>query len=115
LSGFKIAIAKKPGMKPLVFHPEALEEIHVAPLYYYENDLLAVGDRLVAELNRALDEILKRPHLWKRVLGIIHSYGPTRKFKWRIIYMEMPSEIFVIAAYYSGAEDPLYWIERLTN
>jgi hypothetical protein len=78
-------------------------------------DLLEVGDALVAELNRALDEIAEHPHRWKRILDNIHSYGSTKKFKWRIVYVEQVQDIFVIAAYYSGVEDPLYWIERLAS
>jgi hypothetical protein len=103
------------GMKPLIFHPDALGELHAAPRYYYEEDLLNVADELVAELNHALNEITEHPQQWKRILENIHSYGPTKKFKWRIVYVELPDNIFVIAAYYSGAEDPLYWIERLAS
>lgn len=73
------------------------------------------GDALVAELNRALNEIAEHPQRWKRILQNIHSYGPTKKFKWRIVYVEQAQEIFVIAAYYSGVEDPLYWVERLAS
>jgi len=102
-------------LKPLKFHPEALGEIHVAPIYYYDADHLEAGDALVAELNHALDEISEHPQRWKKILENIRSYGPTRKFKWRIVYVEQAREIFVIAAYYSGAEDPLYWIERLAS
>ena len=97
------------------FHPEALGEIHVAPIYHYEKDRLEIGDALVAELDRALNEIAEHPHRWKRILENIHSYGRTKKFKWRIVYVERVQEIFVIAAYYSGMEDPLYWIERLAS
>jgi len=102
-------------MKPLKFHPEALGELHVAPIYHYEGDRLEIGDALVAELNGALNEIAEYPGRWKRILENIHSYGPTKKFKWRIVYIEQAQEIFIIAAYYSGVEDPLYWIERLAT
>ena len=42
--------------------------------------------------------------------------GPTgqrRNSKWRIVYVEQAREVLVIAAYYGGAVDPLYWLERL--
>jgi hypothetical protein len=71
-----------------------------------------MGDALVAELNHALNEIAEHPHRWKRILDNVHSYGPTKKL-WRIVYVEEARQVFVISAYYSGAEDPLYWIERL--
>ena len=70
---------------------------------------------MVAELDQALDKIAANPSRWKRILGNIHSYGPTKKFKWRIVYVEQAGTVFVIAAYFSGAEDPLYWIERLAS
>jgi len=69
----------------------------------------------VSELDGALDQIEAHPRRWKKILDNIHSYGPTKKFKWRIVYIELAQEIFVIAAYYSGEEDPLYWIERLAS
>jgi hypothetical protein len=102
-------------MGGLIFHPEAFEELRLAPQYYYDNDLTEIGDSLVAELERATDEIEAHPHRWKKVFQNIHVYGPTRKFKWRIVYVVRDSSIFVIAAYYSGAEDPFYWIERLAS
>jgi hypothetical protein len=71
---------------------------------------LETGDALVAELNQALNEISEHPQRWKRILENIQSYGPTKKFKWRIVYVEQAQEIFI-----SGAEDPLYWIERLAS
>ena len=90
-------------------------EIQVAPIYYYENDLLEIGDALVAELDRALDQIAEHPGRWKKIIENIHSFGPTKKFKWRIVYIENAEKIYIIAAYYSGEQDPLYWIERLAS
>jgi hypothetical protein len=55
---------------------------------------LEIGDALVAELDRALSEIAEHPHRWKRIVENIHSYGPTKKFKWRIVYVEQAREIF---------------------
>ena len=36
-------------MKILLYHPDALGELHAAPRYYYDNDLIDVGDNLVAD------------------------------------------------------------------
>ncbi len=102
-------------MKPLLIHPEALGELQEAPLYYYDDGNIKSGDELVAELNLALEQVSERPGSWKRILEDIHSYGPTKKFKWRVVYVDQPQSVFVIAAYYSGVEDPLYWIERLAS
>ena len=102
-------------MNPLKYHPDALSELHAAPHYYQENELIEVGANLVAELKAALSDIAEHPQRWKRVLENVHSYGPTRKFKWRIVYVNLPDEVLVIAAYYGGAEDPLYWLERLAD
>ena len=102
-------------MKALLYHPEALGEVHEAARYYYENDLIEVGDSLVSELNSALSDIAEHPQRWKKIVENVQSYGPTKKFKWRIIYVDLPREVFVIAAYYGGVEDPLYWLERLAD
>jgi hypothetical protein len=102
-------------VKTLLYHPEALGEVHAAPNYYYDQDLIEVGDHLVQELNSARSEISEHPHRWKKILENVRSYGPTRTFKWRIVYTEQALEVFVIAAYYGGIEDPLYWLERLAD
>jgi hypothetical protein len=102
-------------MKPLAFHPEALGELHVAPVYHYDTGYPEVGDALVDELNHALNEIAEHPHRWKRILQDIHAYGPTKRFKWRVVYVERAEDVFILAAYYSGVEDPLFWIERLSS
>jgi plasmid stabilization system protein ParE len=102
-------------MKPLLYHPEALGELQEAPQYYYKNDSIRAGDALVAELNSALEQIAEHPSRWKKILADVRAYGPTRKFKWRIAYLERSRDVFVIAAYYGGVEDPIYWIERLAS
>ena len=61
------------SLKPLKFHPEALGELHVAPIYYYEMDCFETGDALVAELNHALNEISEHPQQGKRIFENIHS------------------------------------------
>jgi hypothetical protein len=61
-------------MKPLIFHPDALGELHAAPTYYYEEGLLDVADELVSELNDALDQIAAQPRQWKKILENIHAF-----------------------------------------
>ena len=86
-------------MNSIFYHPEALGELHAAPHYYYENDLIEIGDQLVAELNATLSDLAEHPARWKKVVEGIRACGPTKKFKWRIVYMEQGHDVFVIAAY----------------
>jgi hypothetical protein len=43
----------------------------------------------------------------------LRAWRPTKKYQWRIGYTERIDDIVILAAYYSGAEDPLYWIDRV--
>jgi plasmid stabilization system protein ParE len=66
------------------------------------------------EILAGLLAIQKKPNGYGFVAGTTYrSYGPTKKEKYRIAYLEADNEIVVVAIYYSGLADPLYWLDRL--
>jgi|SRR5580658_2331750 plasmid stabilization system protein ParE len=74
---------------------------------------VAKAERYRAEILKGLLAIAAKPDGYGYVPGYdFRSYGPTRKEKYRIAYVETAHEIIVIAIYYGGAPDPLYWVER---
>jgi plasmid stabilization system protein ParE len=91
-----------------------------AALAEHERQYDNLFDHSVAKAERYRTEILKgmlaiaaKPDGFGYVPGYtFRSYGPTRKEKYRIAYVETADEIIVIAIYYSGSADPTYWANR---
>jgi hypothetical protein len=73
---------------------------------------MANADELEAELLQALHELQADPSLHPEVAPGLRAWRPTKKYQWRIGYTERTHDIVILAAYYSGAEDPFYWIDR---
>lgn len=99
-------------MKPLLYHPEAMTELECAPKYFQEHFLISNADELESELLQALQELQADSDLHPEVAPGLRAWRPTKKYQWRIGYTVRKYDIVVLAAYYSGAEDPLYWIDR---
>ena len=71
------------------------------------------ADRFRTEILKGLYAIQAKPNGYGFVTGYsFRSYGPTKKEKYRIAYVETDNEIVVLAIYYSGLADPLYWVRR---
>ena len=71
------------------------------------------ADRFRAEIIKGFQAIASKPNGFGYVRGYsFRSYGPTKIENYRIAYLETESEITVLAIYFSGLPDPLYWLER---
>ncbi len=71
------------------------------------------AERYRIEILKGLQAIVAKPNGYGYVPGqTFRSYGPTKKEKYRIAYIESETEIIVLAIYYSGSHNPLYWIDR---
>lgn len=71
------------------------------------------AERYRSEILKGLLAIADKPNGYGHIPGFtFRSYGPTKKEKYRIGYIEKNDEIVVLAIYYSGSPDPLYWVER---
>jgi plasmid stabilization system protein ParE len=98
--------------RALRFHPSARAEYDAEYIYYLDQGKLEKADEFENEIESSLDRIVAHPARYRRILDQFRSYGPTKKFKYRIAYLMRPESIFVVAVYYSGAADPLYWTDR---
>jgi plasmid stabilization system protein ParE len=82
----------------------------------YDNLLLhsvPKANRFRAEIEKGFQAIVAKPNGFGYVAGSPYrSYGPTKKEKYGIAYLETDDEIIIVAVFYSGSPDPLYWIER---
>jgi hypothetical protein len=71
------------------------------------------AERFRSEVLIGLKEINAGPKKFAYLPGRIYrSYGPTKREKYRIAYVEIENRIVVLAVYYSGIANPLYWEGR---
>ena len=90
-------------------HPEALEEAQAAYLWYSERSKDA-GDSFIAELDRALDQVIERPQTWPSYLHSTQRYL-LRRFPFSVIYRLKDQEVQVIAVVHAKRR-PGYWKHR---
>ncbi|HEV3271551.1 MAG TPA: hypothetical protein VGZ93_05160 [Candidatus Methylacidiphilales bacterium] len=97
-------------------HALAAAELEAEADYYYNQGLFDIGDEFLAEIEQALAVIAKSPHRWRlanaRRDSSIRTYGPTKKFNYRVGYIEEESSIYILSYYYGGDKDPLSWMDR---
>ncbi len=98
-------------MKPVILHPEALEEFDAAAAHYAKIDP-ALGQTFYNVIDQLIAEACASP-------GTFRFYGKparrhfTRQFPYGIIYLERPNDIWVVAVM-PLRRKPGYWQHRLT-
>lgn len=97
-------------MKVIGFHPEADAEITEAA-QYYEVRQPGLGSALVAEVERALDQILANPEVAQRI-GTRVRRKPLWRFPYNLLYTVYPDRIRVVACAHQKRR-PFYWQKRL--
>ncbi len=106
-------------MKTFRIHPAAKTELSDEVDYYLNLGLFDQADNFKAEIDRALDRIQEQPSRWRFAdpehYPSIRTYGPTRKFLYRIGYIEEEYFVYILAFYYSGEADPLDWTNRAND
>jgi len=103
-------------MKTFRVHPAAKAELAEEIDYYLNLGRFDKADDFKAEMDRAQDLIQEHPTRWRLAnpenYPTIRTYGPTKKFLYRIGYIEEERFIYILAFYYSGEADPLDWTSR---
>ena len=90
-------------------HPHATAETEAAVRWYRERSITA-AERLVGEINQAIERILEAPERWPTGLrGTRKVKLPS--FPFLIIYRESDHTIAVLAVAH-GRRGPGYWKER---
>ena len=90
-------------------HPEALAEAQAAYLWYSDRSRDA-GDSFMAELDRALDQVVEHPGTWPRHHHSTQRYL-LRRFPFSLIYRLKAQEVQVIAIAHAKRR-PGYWRHR---
>lgn len=97
-------------MKRVTLHPDADAELTEAARYY-ESRQPGLGVDFLAEVERALDQILTNPEAFQKI-GI----RVRRKFLWRfpynLIFAVYPESIRIVAFAHQKRR-PFYWHKRL--
>jgi len=97
--------------KAIEFHPLAIAEARAARRRYAKKSL-AVADRFMSELDRAIERATSAPERWPsyflgtRVIRL-------RRFPHLFVYRETTTSVQVVAIAHS-ARRPGYWRKRLT-
>lgn len=97
-------------MKPVVFLPEAEQEMLEAA-GYYESQATGLGTDFLSEAERAVNSIAELPLTWPVIEGELRR-RLVRRFPFGILYRIEPEEIVIVAVAHLRRR-PGYWRERI--
>jgi plasmid stabilization system protein ParE len=97
-------------MKPVVFLPQAEQEM-VEAAKYYESQAGGLGANYLSEIERAVAAIAESPEIWPIIEGKLRR-RLVRRFPFGILYCIDPNEIVVVAVAHLRCK-PGYWRERI--
>lgn len=97
-------------MKPVVFLPDAEQEMLQAAVYY-ESQSSGLGIDYLSEVERDVQAIKESPMTWPIVEGELRR-RLVRRFPFGILYRIDPEEIVIIAVAHLRRK-PGYWRERI--
>lgn len=97
-------------MKPVVFLRPAEEEMLDAA-WYYEQQVIGLGESFLDKVNTAVRDIAEHPFRWPVIrpnirLRLVH------RFPYGLYYRVDQDEIVILAVAHLRRR-PMYWIERL--
>ena len=96
-------------MKPFKFHPEALEEVEEAAVFY-EDRQPGLGNRFMEALEDMISRMRRNPLLYRKIDGEIRKCRLLR-FPYGIIYRVKNGNIEIIAVMHLKRR-PGYWKSR---
>lgn len=97
-------------MNPVVFLPQAEQEMLEAARYY-ESQAVGLGADYLLELERAIAAIAESPKTWPIIEGELRR-RLVRRFPFGILYYIDPNEIVVVAVSHLRRK-PSYWRGRI--
>lgn len=103
--------------KPLRLATGFEEEVHEAARYY-DAQRSGLGDEFVDTVDALLAEILRAPRSFPPAGEATDAFplrqALTRRFRYKVIYWELPDEVFVLACAHQHRR-PGYWRSRLPD
>ena len=97
-------------MKPVIFLPEAEEEMYEAARYY-ESQASGLGIDYISEVERAVASIAEFPKTWPKLEGELRR-RLVRRFPFGILYFNEKDVIVVVAVAHLRRR-PGYWRRRI--
>jgi len=97
-------------MKPIIFLPEAEEEMNEAARYY-KSRASGLGIDYLSEVERAVELIAESPKTWPKIEGELRR-RLVRRFPFGILYY-IETEKIVIVAVAHLQRRPGYWNKRI--
>jgi plasmid stabilization system protein ParE len=95
---------------PLEFHHLAVEEARAARRWYARRSRSA-ANRFLAELQRALQQIMFAPKQWPASLNGTRVFR-LRRFPYVVVFAEQPLWVLVVAVAHTRRK-PGYWRRRI--
>ena len=91
------------------YHPAAATEL-IAAVHFYEDRVAALGERYLAEVNRAIERVCEHPLRWPVLEADIRRYVLS-DFPCAIYYRALPDRIRILAVKHHRRH-PEYWRSR---
>ena len=98
-------------MKPIIFLPEAKEEMYEAARYY-EFQASGLGIDYLSEVERAVASIRESPMTWPKIEGELRR-RLVQRFPFGILYYIESEEIVIVAVSHLKRR-PGYWKNRIS-
>lgn len=98
-------------MKPIIFLPEAEEEMYEAARYY-ESQASGLGVDYLSEVERAVASIAKSPMTWPKTERELRR-RLVQRFPFGILYYIESKEIVIVAVSHLK-RSPGYWKKRIS-
>ena len=97
-------------MKPVVYHPFALEEL-IQAAEYYEFRVEGLGERFLDEIDAAVADVTESSDRWPYFLLNTRKRLLDR-FPYTVVYLDDSERIFILAVMHQRRR-PGYWKKRL--
>ena len=98
-------------MKPIVFAPDASEELGAA-VGWYEEKAAGLGERFLLHVEDALQLVAETPAGFPKWEKAPHfRRAVVQRFPYLVFYREFPDRVEVVAVAH-GARMPGYWLKR---
>lgn len=100
-------------MKPVSFHRLALKELFAAS-DYYDAERKGLGSLFLAAVEATVAKIKESPQAGAPSPDGVCRKWAVRGFKHRVIYLEMPAFIRIVAVAHPSRR-PVYWRRRMNE
>ncbi len=99
-------------MKPVEYHPSALEEL-IQTAEYYESKVVGLGQRFLDEIELCVVDMAEAPERWPYFL-LNTRRRLLDRFPYMLVYLDEIDRIYILATMHQKRR-PGYWKKRLNQ